>query len=93
MIHNTLPVAAQGAADLNGLRPHAAGPKNYQGIVGNRKKQEEIARSNRATRDKTTHRATREKTTNYQGTVGTIKNCQGIVGNRKKSLAAILQEK
>ena len=26
MVHNTRPVAAQGAADLNGLRPHAAGP-------------------------------------------------------------------
>ena len=38
MIHNTLPDAAQGAADLNGLRPHAAGPKFSQGIVGNRQK-------------------------------------------------------
>ena len=27
MVYNTLPVAAQGAADLEGLRPHAAGPE------------------------------------------------------------------
>ena len=32
MIHNTLPDAALGAADLHGLRPHAAGPQFHAGI-------------------------------------------------------------
>ena len=43
MIHNTLPVAAQGAADLNGLRPHAAGPKVSQEIGVNRQRSPDVA--------------------------------------------------
>ena len=43
VIYNTLPVAAQGAADPNGLRPHAAGPKVSEEIGVNRDKSKDAA--------------------------------------------------
>ena len=43
MVYNTLPVAAQGAADPNGLRPHAAGPKVLEEIGVNRDKSKDAA--------------------------------------------------
>ena len=38
-----LPGAAQGAADLNGLRPHAAGPKTSEEMGVNREKSQGVA--------------------------------------------------
>ena len=43
IIHNTLPVAAQGAADPNGLRPHAAGPQVSEEIGVNCEKSQDFA--------------------------------------------------
>ena len=45
MVYNMLPVAAQGAADLNGLRPHAAGPKVSEELGVNYEKSQDVARN------------------------------------------------
>ena len=41
-IYNTLPVAALGAADLHGLRPHAAGPQFHENYKYMRERVEKV---------------------------------------------------